>query len=302
MHLPVTEFVASLAWFAKAALVSPAWKSAAASNVVIGFSRTNVQSGQDERANQTKSASANQLDDAGKCIFRGPFRLRIGAGSAGSKGFVRAADAFAGHGARRVARMVRQSGLGQARALRRQVCAASGVSRPGAQAGSDDRESDQACFKQFSLDVTNPHMVRSAGSRGAARCVLRGKRHAVAFPCALSADRKRGAMTSGDGSRRRTRTIASDATYAVTGKRIVSLGTARPGASLSHCVRGRGAARCVFPHRRAGSREPPGSTTARRCHGAVRSAKCEAEPLPRLRAGSEAVLVRFARSSGPACA
>ena len=41
-----------------------------------------------------------------------------------------------------------------------------------------------------------------------------------------------------------------------------------------------------LPHRRAGSRKPPGSIAARRCHGVVPSAKCEAEPLPRRRAGS----------------
>ncbi len=51
----------------------------------------------------------------------------------------------------------------QTSALRRQLCAVSGVSQPSAQAGSDDRDADQACSKQFSLDdVTNPHVVRSA--------------------------------------------------------------------------------------------------------------------------------------------
>ena len=104
---------------------------------------------------------------------------------------------------------------------------------------------------------------RAKASRGD-RCPPR-KRDAVAFPCGLNAERTSDAMTSRRGTRRRTRTIASDATYPVTGKRIVSVGTARPGASVSHCVRGRGAARCVFPRRRAGSRKQPGSTTAQRC-------------------------------------
>ena len=78
------------------------------------------------------------------------------------------------------------------------------------------------------------------------------------------------------GARRRTRTIASDATYAVTGKRIVSRGTARPGASLSHCAPGRGAARCVFPHRRAGSRQPPGSDG----HDPGTTARVDVKPRP----------------------
>ncbi len=54
------------------------------------------------RSNQP--AAANQLDEAGKCLFAAHSDYAMGAHFAGSQRFVRAAEAFSGHGARRLAR------------------------------------------------------------------------------------------------------------------------------------------------------------------------------------------------------
>ena len=99
-------------------------------------------------------------------------------------------------------------------------------------------------------EVTDSSTVGDTSPRDA----LRGKRHAVAFPCALSAPRP-GSQHGDAGLLERT--IASDATYSVAGNRIDSRGTAASWAKgLALRTRSQGD-RCGFPHRRAGSRKQP---------------------------------------------
>ena len=62
-------------------------------------------------------------------------------------------------------------------------------------------------------------------------------------------------------------------------------GRLRAGRRGSHCARRSQGDRCAFPHRRAGSQKQA-SFAANRCFDGDR-AKCEAEPLPRRRAGDQ---------------
>jgi hypothetical protein len=81
------------------------------------------------RAIRTKPASANQLDDAGNRIYRSAGRSGMRDPLAPQLGRSHAIDAVAGHGVRRVARMVLGIGLGAAHA--------DGVLSCPAEAGSD---------------------------------------------------------------------------------------------------------------------------------------------------------------------